>query len=91
MIHKCFDNTLRLCYYIFTNFVLGDNVIITWKHNNNNLIKFFIIYVLSQQLYGQLHTQHSVPISNYIVEQYNIEPKENYRQAMEKIHINTQT
>jgi hypothetical protein len=36
------------------------------------IIQLFIIYVLSQQLYGQLQTQHSVHVSNYIVEQYNI-------------------
>jgi hypothetical protein len=40
--------------------------------NTNNSIQFFVIYVLSQQLYGQLQTQHSVLVSNYIVEQYNI-------------------
>jgi hypothetical protein len=52
------------------------------------LIQFFIIYVLRQQLQGQLQTQHSVHVSNYIVEQYNIEWKVYYRQAPEKIHIN---
>jgi hypothetical protein len=31
-----------------------------------------IIYVLSQQLQGQLQTQHSLHTSNYIMEQYNI-------------------
>jgi hypothetical protein len=30
--------------------------------NFNNSIQFFIIYVLSQQLQGQLQTQHSVDI-----------------------------
>jgi hypothetical protein len=29
-------------------------------NNNNNSIQFFIIYVPSQQLQGQLQTQHSV-------------------------------
>jgi hypothetical protein len=35
-------------------------------------IQFFIIYVLSQQLQGLLQTQHSVDISNYIMDKYNI-------------------
>jgi uncharacterized protein YutE (UPF0331/DUF86 family) len=56
-----------------------------------NSIKFFIIYVLSQQLQGHLQTQHSVDISNYIMEQYNIKSKTNYRQALDKIRINTET
>jgi hypothetical protein len=55
------------------------------------LIQFFIIYVLSQQLQGQLQTQHSVDIGNYIMEQYKIKSKTNYRQALEKIHINIET
>jgi hypothetical protein len=38
----------------------------------------------SQQLQGQLQTQHSVDTSNYIMEQYNIESKKNYRQTLEK-------
>jgi hypothetical protein len=49
-----------------------------------NSFQFFIIYVPSQQLKGQLQTQHSVHTSNYIVEQYNIKSKTNYRQALEK-------
>jgi hypothetical protein len=39
-------------------------VIILHFNNRNNLIKFFIIYVPSQQLQGQLQTQHSVDTSN---------------------------
>jgi hypothetical protein len=46
--------------------------------------------MLSQQLQDQLQTQHSVHIGNYIMEQYNIMSKTNYRQAVEKIHINTE-
>jgi hypothetical protein len=42
--------------------------------------------VLSQQLQGQLQTQHSADTSNYIMEQHNINSKTNYRQALEKIH-----
>jgi hypothetical protein len=35
-------------------------LIYVYKINNNNSIQFFIIYVPSQQLQGQLQTQHSV-------------------------------
>jgi hypothetical protein len=35
-------------------------------------------------------TQHRVHVSNYIVEQCNIGSKVNYRQALEKIHVNTE-
>jgi hypothetical protein len=49
---------------------------------------FFIIYVPSQQLQGQLQTQHSVDTSNYIMDKHNI--KTNYRQALEEKHINTE-
>jgi hypothetical protein len=39
---------------------------------NNNSIQFFIIYVSSQQLQGQLQTQHSVDtIIIIIVKQYS--------------------
>jgi hypothetical protein len=40
----------------------------TTTTTTNNLIKFFIISVPSQQLQGQLQTQHSVVTGNYIVE-----------------------
>jgi hypothetical protein len=36
-------------------------------NNNNNSIQFFTIYVPSQQLPGQLQTQHSVGTCNYII------------------------
>jgi hypothetical protein len=39
---------------------------------NNNLIQFFIFYVLSQQLQGQLQTQRSVDSVNYIKDKRNI-------------------
>jgi hypothetical protein len=43
------------------------------RYNNyNNSIQFFIIYVPSQQLQGQLQTQHSVDISNYIMGEHNL-------------------
>jgi hypothetical protein len=44
-------------------------------NNNNNSIKFFIIYVPSQQPQGQLQTQHSVAISNCIMDKHNIKIK----------------
>jgi hypothetical protein len=48
------------------------------------IIQFFIIYVPSQQLQGQLQTQHSVDTGNYITDKHNIKSKTNYRQALEK-------
>jgi hypothetical protein len=44
---------------------------------DNNSIQFFIIYVPSQQLQGQLQTQHSVDTSNYIMDKHNINSKIN--------------
>jgi hypothetical protein len=47
------------------------------------IIQFFIIYVPSQQLQGQLQTQHSVDTGNYIMDKHNIKRKRNYRKLME--------
>jgi hypothetical protein len=41
------------------------------------IIQFIIIYVLFQQLQGQLQTQHSVDTSNYIMDKHNIKSKTN--------------
>jgi hypothetical protein len=54
------------------------------------IIQFFIIYVPGQQLQGQLQTQQSVDTSNYIMEQYNIKSKTNYRQVPEEKHVNAE-
>jgi thioredoxin-related protein len=48
------------------------------------IIQLFIIYVPSQQLQGQLQTQHSVDTSDYIENKHNIKSKTNYRQALEE-------
>jgi hypothetical protein len=47
------------------------------SNNNNNSVQLFIIYVLSQQLQGQLQTQHSADIHNYIMDtqQHKVESK----------------
>jgi hypothetical protein len=47
------------------------------SNNNNNSIQFSVIYVPSQQLQGQLQTQHSVYKSSYIREKLNIKSKTN--------------
>jgi hypothetical protein len=47
-------------------------------------MQFLIIYVLSQQLYGQLQTAQCT--YNYVVEQHNT-VKVNYRKSLEKIQI----
>jgi hypothetical protein len=49
----------------------GDN---NNNNNNNNSIQFFIIYV-SEQLQGQLQTQHSADIDYYIMDKYNIKSR----------------
>jgi hypothetical protein len=52
------------------------------------IIQFFIIYVPSQQIQGQLQTQHSVDTNNYIMDKHNI--KSNHRQVLEEKHINAE-
>jgi hypothetical protein len=47
-------------------------------------MKFFIIYVPSQQPQGQLQTEHSVDTSDYIMDMHSIKSKTNYRQALEE-------
>jgi hypothetical protein len=59
-------------------------------NNNNNYIKFFIIYVPSQQLQGQLQTKHSVGTGNYIMDKHNIKSKTSYRQILEEKNSNAE-
>jgi hypothetical protein len=44
--------------------------------SNYNSIKFFIIYVHSQQLQGQLQTQHTVDGGNQIKDKHNIKTRD---------------
>jgi hypothetical protein len=77
------------------------NNISSWNEFSRGLIQFnsiqiFIIYVPSQQLQGQLQTQHSVDTGNYVMDRHNIKSKTNYMQALEeKTHecrkVNKQT
>jgi hypothetical protein len=74
------------CIFCVTIIKAGRVILIA---ESNTLIilqlnEFFIIYMPSQQLQSQLQTQHSVDTGNYIVEQYNIDSKRNYRQALEE-------
>jgi hypothetical protein len=62
----------------------GKNPLAAKINNNNNLIQFFVIYVPSQQLQSQLHTQHNVDTGNYIMNKHNIKPKINYRKSLEE-------
>jgi hypothetical protein len=55
-------------------------------YDDNNSIKFFIIYVPSQQLQGQLETQNSVDVGNYIMDKHNIKSKINYRMLLEETY-----
>jgi hypothetical protein len=64
------------------------------NNNNNSILFYLIIYVPSQQLQGQLQTQHSVDIGNYIMDKHCIKSKANYSQVQEKntlMHIRKQT
>jgi hypothetical protein len=47
--------------------------------SNIIIIQFFIIYEPSQQLQGQLQTQHSVDTSNCIMGEHNLKSKSNER------------
>jgi hypothetical protein len=58
--------------------------LLTAQRPINNSIQFFIIYVPSQQLQGQLKTQHNVDTGNYIMDKHNIKPKINYRKVLEE-------
>jgi hypothetical protein len=60
------------------------------NNNNNNSVEFFIIYMPSQQLQGQLQTQHSADTSNYIMDKQYIKSKANYRQVLKEKHINAE-
>jgi hypothetical protein len=61
-----------------------------YMHNNNNSIQIFIIYVPSQQLQGHLQTKHSENTGTCIMEKHNMKSKTNYRQALQKKHINAE-
>jgi hypothetical protein len=48
------------------------------------IIQFFIVYVPSQQLQGQLQRQNSVNTGNYTIDKHNLKSKTNYWQALEE-------
>jgi uncharacterized protein YlbG (UPF0298 family) len=52
-----------------------------------NSVQFFIIYVPSQQLQGQLHTQHSVGTGNCIKDRHNIKTIATYNNNSIKFFI----
>jgi hypothetical protein len=58
---------------------LGSN-----KIQYNISIQYVTIYMLSQQLQGQLQTQHNVVTGNYIKDKHNIKSKTNYMAALEE-------
>jgi hypothetical protein len=61
-------------------------------HNNNNnyIIQLFIIYVPSQQLQGELQTQHNADTGNCIMDKQNMKSKTNYRHVLEEKHVDTE-
>jgi hypothetical protein len=56
-------------------FTVLEKSVQTGDDYNNNSVKFFIIYVMSQERQGQLQTQHSVDTDNYITDKHNIKVK----------------
>jgi hypothetical protein len=62
------------------------HAVVTYLFRINNSVQFFIIYVPSQQLQGQLQTLHSVDTSNYIVGRHNKKSKKNYSKHWRKTH-----
>jgi hypothetical protein len=78
------ENELKIYMSIiaWTTIILRVNnqasVPVTFMTNTRyNSIQFFIIYVSSQQLQGQLQTEHSVDTSNYIMDKYYIKATTN--------------
>jgi hypothetical protein len=67
--------------FCVTNYIRSDDSFLFNNDESSNIqfnsIQFFIIYVPSQQLQGQLQTQHSVDISIYIRDKQNIKSKNN--------------
>jgi hypothetical protein len=59
-------------------------------NNNNNNNNNSVIHVPSQQLQGQIQTQHSVDIGNYIMGKHNISSKVNYRKLLEQENNNAE-
>jgi hypothetical protein len=56
---------------------------------NNNSIQFYIIYVLSQQLQGQLQTQHSIDTGSHVKGKHNIKTRGKLQTSTgERRHIN---
>jgi hypothetical protein len=45
-----------------------DKFVLVMNSYTNNSVKFFIVYVSSQELQGQVHKQHSVNPFNYITD-----------------------
>jgi hypothetical protein len=58
-------------YTIFVFYLLSE------KFNNSIQFHSLLFYVPSQQPQGELQTQHSVHISNYIMDKNNIKSKTN--------------
>jgi hypothetical protein len=66
-----------LCPPNLTHTVSAGTTYIIRSLRKSNSIQFFIIYVPSQQLGGELQAQHSVDTSNYIMDKHNIKSKTN--------------
>jgi hypothetical protein len=65
-----------MCAY----FSVHEKSVYTWDDDaddadDENLVKFFIIYKQSRELQRQLQTQHREGTGNYIVDKHNIKVK----------------
>jgi hypothetical protein len=69
--------------YVIAYFILFSRRVAFLRNIQFISIQFFIIYVPSQQLQGQLQTQHSVDTSIYIMDKHNIKSKDKLQASTE--------
>jgi hypothetical protein len=76
---------------LFLSTLFSDIFNLCVRHNDNNIsVRFFIIYVPSQQLQSQLQTQHGVGTGNYIMGRHNIKSRDKLQGNSGGKHINAE-
>jgi uncharacterized integral membrane protein len=73
--------TIHYLLFLFLLLLLLFLFIVLTQHNT---IQFFINYVPSQQLQGQLQAKHSEVTGNYIMDRHKMKTMTNYREALEE-------
>jgi hypothetical protein len=53
-----------------------------------NIFYLFIIYVPSQQLQGQLQTEHTVDTNNYITDKHNLKTRDKLQASTGRKRVN---